>query len=338
MTNNRDLWADNGKALAIWLMVFAHTSLTNEIAFRLICACHMPFFFFLSGYYDKSCSAKSWINVVSHSWKTLIIPYFFFSLFSLSICWISPYLHPELYPGQQSAVSLLKSAIVGMFLMYDNVSYGSFMPYPPLWFLAALFICKVSFSALSCKENLIKSIILKIGAVFLSFLIICFRIKLFSAFTAFICLPIYGLGYLSRRYDLVTKLGKNLSLVLLGCILLAPLYFFFCLLNGEIAYNGGFFGSSVFLFYVNADMGILFLLVFSLISERKGWDFSRVGSSTITILGTHLYLQIFSKVICVYFNINMNMIYSMLVAFLSCYLGCYIHKYILKNCPIVLGR
>ena len=141
--NTRILWADQAKALAIWLMVICHFGLPYPKIVKFICIFHMPLFFFISGYFDKGTSLN--LTYVKKCFKALIVPYFFFSICAFSICWVSPYLHPELYNNDGLPKTFLK-AFVGMFLMEDRVRPYAFMPLGPLWFLVALFEVKILFS------------------------------------------------------------------------------------------------------------------------------------------------------------------------------------------------
>lgn len=102
----------------------------------------MPIFFFASGLFIKQKNLKT--HLVK-DFKALLQPYFICSLLALSICWISPMLHPELYPGINTFFDIFKHAIIGIFIMEDKVTNYSFLPYGPLWFLPSLFIARLFF-------------------------------------------------------------------------------------------------------------------------------------------------------------------------------------------------
>lgn len=159
----------------------------------------MPSFFFLSGYFDK---AKPFsVELLKKNFCQLLVPHFFYSLCAFSICWITPYLHPETY-NTHSLFSAFLHGILGMFLMQDSITSFSYMPYGPLWFLPALFLVRVLFSLL-CRIR--KSSIC--GGVIL-FIIICitafyFDINLFSIKSAILALPLYASGFLFKKCDFV---------------------------------------------------------------------------------------------------------------------------------------
>lgn len=138
----RVIWVDTIKCIAIWLMVLGHANLNNNTCNIVINAFHMPIFFFASGLFIKQNKLK--VHLVK-DFKALLQPYFICSLLALSVCWISPMLHPELYPGINTFLDIFKHAIIGIFIMEDKVTNYSFLPYGPLWFLPSLFIARLFF-------------------------------------------------------------------------------------------------------------------------------------------------------------------------------------------------
>lgn len=82
----REIWADYVKAIAIYLMVLCHFNLNSEIGKQFIWIFHMPVFFLISGYFDKGLPFS--MDILKKDFRTLIIPYFFFSVCNLTICWV----------------------------------------------------------------------------------------------------------------------------------------------------------------------------------------------------------------------------------------------------------
>jgi len=194
-TENRLVWADYMKAIAITLMVLGHANFENDCK-EVIYLFHMPVFFMLSGYFDKG----EIINRGSlvKSFKRLMIPFFFFSIISFSICWISPYLHPEIY-HMDTFTQIFKANILGMIVMDDQVTPWTILPGGPLWFLPALFLTKIFFSSffsLFSKRRyffLIASISLLIAL----FIFWPFKIHPMSFDSAILALPFYSTGYIT---------------------------------------------------------------------------------------------------------------------------------------------
>ena len=243
---NRENWADYVKALAIWMMVFAHANLSNESISDFIGTFHMPVFFLISGYFDKG-NKDIW-NVVKKNVKTILIPYFFFSICAFSICWISPTVHPELYPGIDSWWDIYKAALIGMFLMDDQVTSYSFMPLGPLWFLAAMFIVRVFWAILLKILSYVRHSNTLLGSlylvlVFLLLSVVCYKhVPVFSLDSAVLAFPFYIGGYLLAKYKVVTYLNDTWTLLPLSLccvsylILVAPF-------NGHVDLDGCLWGN-----------------------------------------------------------------------------------------------
>ena len=73
----RDRSIDIAKGIGIFLMVMGHT-ISNKIALQWIYSFHMPLFFFLSGVFHSQ--GKNYKEFLEKKVKTLLVPYFFFSI------------------------------------------------------------------------------------------------------------------------------------------------------------------------------------------------------------------------------------------------------------------
>lgn len=140
---NRSKFLDEAKAIAIILMVLLHTTPRYENLSNIVGSFHMAVFFLISGVFFST-KGRGFSEILRKSITQLIIPYLCFSLIALSICWISPYLHPEMYPGLNGFPRIFKAAILGILVGQDYYNGHAFMPLGPLWFLLALFWCRLA--------------------------------------------------------------------------------------------------------------------------------------------------------------------------------------------------
>lgn len=76
---NRVEWVDIARGIAIILMVAGHTSIPESLS-KYIWSFHMPLFFVVSGLFYKPDKYSSFKEIFKAKFKTLIIPYCFFSL------------------------------------------------------------------------------------------------------------------------------------------------------------------------------------------------------------------------------------------------------------------
>lgn len=343
---NRENWADYVKAMAIWMMVFAHSNLSNEYISSFIGTFHMPVFFLISGYFDKG--NKDIRKGVIKNVKTILIPYFFFSICALSICWVSPTVHPELYPGIDSWAKIYKAALIGMFLMDDRVTSFSFMPLGPLWFLAAMFFVRIfwiillkllSYSRYSNK--LLGGIYLVLFSLLL--LVVCYKhVPVFSLDSAVMAFPFYIGGYLLAKYKIINYLIDVPSLLILSflcasyLVLLGPF-------NGYCDMDGGLFGKSVLFFYINGFIGSMMCVCIARLGNKKYVSIlSMIGRNTIVILGTHFFFLQMGKYICaslLQMDLrNLPILSSLVLSIIAVFGGIIIAMFINKYCPIVLGQ
>ena len=179
-------------------MVLCHFGLRPFSAVLYINIFHMPLFFLVSGYFDKG-ESITW-SLVKKNVRQLMVPYFFFSICSFSICWISPYLHPEIYHNGSMSQTFLK-AFVGMFLMEDQVRPYAFMPTGALWFLVSMFEIRILFSLICFCWRKFKVGVALIAAT--CYLLVYIHFPFFSFDSAALSLPFYIIGFAMKRYSIL---------------------------------------------------------------------------------------------------------------------------------------
>lgn len=337
MKQNRIIWIDYVKSFGIFLMVLCHAKLNCDMMVTAIYTFHMPLFFFLSGYFDKG-EGITRGNVIK-SLKTLIIPYFFFSICSFTICWISPYLHPEIYQ-RDSWLEIFKSAFLGMLIMEDKVTDYSFMPCGSLWFLCALFLVKIFYQTFFSLYRRIK--VLSVLFVIIICLVYNYHPNCFSVDSAILAMPLYGLGICFSKYRIIDKVSNNNIINI--CI--ATVMFFYIIVlgtkNGKVDMDGSDYGNNLYMFYLNALIGIIMCILFARTLPTNIKFLSKCGQATISILGTHSYFLIPIQILLVLF-LDMPMgvvpvLFSFLMALISCVGGVIIHNLLQKYLPWAIGE
>lgn len=340
----RIIWADYVKAFTIWLMVLGHSSLNNDALMNFITSFHVPVFFLISGYFEKGHN-RTILYRIKKGWQQLVLPFIFFNILGLLSCWISPYLHPELYYNIHG-YKIFTNAILGIFLMDDFVTSYSYLPVGPTWFLISLFICKVLFGIFIqiSKMEKFKKYISYI--LFLLLIIILYQpqIHFASIDSAAMAFPFYVMGFYLKEYKV---LSKKIPLKILVPVFISAVCVLWILsqYNGFVGVDGGNFGNSIILFYCDAIIGSFMIIFFSMILSYKDSNIrilSFIGENTLTILGVHISMLYIVKFFFVrFFKADMNtistagsIVMSLITLFLSLLLVIIFNKW----CPKLIGK
>lgn len=326
LESNRLVWADTIKGIAIWLMVFCHANVSDQFLLTLIYMFHMPVFFIISGYFDRGNMQLG--EGVKHAFRKLIIPYFIYSILGFSICWVSPYLHPELYEGIDGFPAIFKAAFVGMIRMDDSITSYSIMPQGCLWFLVALFVCKLLWLMIRFIWH--KTKLLLVFPLALMIIIGMCHPTWFSLDSAVYAFPFYVVGvYMRRKQHLSLYLKNNMSKVML--LILSITYMLTLgMVNGKVNIDSCEFGDNLMLFYIGGLAGFFSCYCASELMLNKFTILSEIGKVSLTILGTHLFVCIIGKSIAVALfhqdAVDFPLIASFLIACASCSFAVWIKR------------
>lgn len=338
-------YIDLSKAIAIFLMVLLHTTFAYYRLSECVGAFHMAIFFFIAGMFAKGPDVPVKV-ILKKSWMQLMVPYFIFSICAFSSCWISPYLHPEIYVGFHGFADIYKGAFIGMLLMQDRVTLYSFMPCGPLWFLPALFLCRVFFMfwAKASRKPYCRLFIIGVlaGAVY-------YRISIFSLSPAAVSFPFVLLGHYAKGFvfsnDPLCKPRTGIY-VYLATSLLA----FVCvyLLKGHgICFDGASYAGNICIAYLRGAVGLVGLLALGMAVckipfRRLTQHGVAVGKATIAVLGLHGYFIILFKVIYVLSGhavARVTLWYAVPVSLVTVFVCTVIYQKILvKYFPIAVGK
>lgn len=274
--NNRINWIDWAKYIGIYLVVLGHFqpaisgSYTTSIQYEIIYAFHLPLFFFLSGYLQKT--ESNFKELILKNFRTLIIPYIL-----LNIC-----VYILLIPYYLICDTSLTKPIIAFFLGSGNAPAGA------CWFLVCLFFVKILFFIL-IKYRPKVQILITVTAPLICYLLIWifdfnFPLRFMSALMA---IPFFMGGYCLRHHNtLENSINRTLSILLLIC--LTPLLVILGHVNGLADMQSCWFGNNILLFYINAVIGCSIVVIACKLLDNIQHKFIQIISSgTLIIMAFH---------------------------------------------------
>ena len=134
--NERNKQIDYAKAIGILLVILNHCAVPSRSIVYFVAAFHIPLFFFISGRVNQLRGRKesSLKEFALKKFKSLIIPYFFFSLIDFIVFYIC---NPISLSGKGCIWQQLVCFALGMRNLDFYVFTGA------LWFLTSLFSCEI---------------------------------------------------------------------------------------------------------------------------------------------------------------------------------------------------
>lgn len=340
------MWIDWAKSLCMFLVVLGHCHIapSMQMVTQTIYSFHIPQFFFLSG---MLCTrAFSWRGFFRDV-RYMLLPYYVYGLMQVTVhCFLS----------RTFSFNFVLSEVCTL-LWANDASIGA------IWFLPALFICKQLFFLLRWLRTLIRPCSARWTVVVFIFLLslmlphfissLGIGLPLFSD-SALFGLPFFIVG--SRSLVFIecriahpdgqvaspTRL-VYLSLIAAGFLVLTVIQ---SLHNGFVSIAVCSYGSSLFLYYVNALTGMAAVVVTSVLLSRisRGAVQSFVTQTswgTIVTLGFHgtilLILQYYLPVSMGYYSPTADLPVAILYALVT-YIICYaIILWGGRYCPGLLG-
>lgn len=267
----RDDAFDIIKGVCILLMVVGHTCLPL-VPYRIICSFHMPAFLIAAGYFAREQSFK---RIVPVSLRRLVIPYFIV----YAICLISGVL---LYDGIINAHALqsflaVKTPLKSLAMLDDRIL--------PVWFLFALFWCRLVFNLILRIKNDVAKLILCLAIPLLAVNIYAYGKWPFCLLIGLSALGFYSTGFFLKKLNFREnkKIWESLPVLLMAWLV--------CLFSPRPlgvwrnVYNG---------FYVVDCLGALaiFLILYIVVEKGKSnnrmWNFLKwCGVNSLIILCVH---------------------------------------------------
>lgn len=326
-------WIDYGKAIGIFLVVFAHTDLFTPFK-NGIYTFLMPLFFFISGYlfsYERNPVYK---DFAGKRFRQLIIPYIWINIITYliwffigrkvgadaadAIPWYDPLINALLGNGKQ--------------MVHDI----------PIWFLVCLFLVENFYYLIfkKVKRQWIALICLVVFA-FLNYTFSPFHLP-FSANTAIVGIIFYTVGNMLHKtgWELLSRPKWMLTVVSLLVV------GFVTYQNGRIAMYMNYY-NNFFWFLIGGLAGIV--LIINLSNYLTCWFGKRklivyIAKNTIIISGFHLTSFALMKGIMVYvLGLPVSYLYqqtgvNILFALFSVLLCLPVIYVVNKYFPFIVGR
>ena len=283
---NRIVWLDYGKAIAIYLVVLAHTALYKP-AEAFIYTFHMPFFFFMSGYLFSFEKYTSYSQFAKRRFRQLIVPYIIFNIITY-LLWF--FVLRKVGDDANEAVGALSPIISALTVNAKGMVHDI-----PLWFLAALFVVENIYYLIykNKRFNILATSILFLLAVINSTfnpvrLPFCIDISL-------VAILFYRLGSVLREKG--DKIFNPYLFVL--SVIVTVLVF---VLNGKVAMHTDYY-NNIFLFVAGGVAGCYMMsylckMLQSLFGERT--FVQNIARNTLLICALHLIVFAFLKGIMLY--------------------------------------
>lgn len=307
-TVDRDFYVDVAKGIGIFFVVWGHIILHGPV-YNFIYSFHMPLFFLLSGLLFNISKYKTLKEFCVHRCKTLIIPYLVFS-FITYIYWVV--IENPITDNEGILTPFLQ-------IFISQGSAGYMLHNIPMWFVLCLFAIEIIYFLLKRRLNnkslfIVCCVLAIVGcAMTLPNTFFDFTKLFWSINVALVAIPFYMIGNLISEKFGRTKIKQLiLSKKVISVIIMIIAFALLCILsnvNSPISMGTEELGNWL-LFYLNAFIGIVMILIISVLMERNKL-FQFLGRNSFFIMAMHFPIRkpitlIISKI----FSVEMADIYN----------------------------
>ncbi len=278
MNSKRLDWLDSYRGILISMVILGHMYPMLpffEIIKEMFLSMRMPAFFYISGYlFSKKYTDFTYF--FKRRFRSIVIPYFIF-LFLTFLFWDTIFFifNKDI---------MISNQILAMFY---GISSGDMLTASSLWFVLALFITEIYFFFIkNYTNNDIVVLMILILLVFIGYAVntnLDFRIP-WGADVALFAVGFYGLGYLTKKYDLINKilradiLSGIPKIIIIILLVVCSIYF---------SFSKAIFENYLYM-YLGAFSGIIALIFISEINMiKKNNILQYLGKNTYIILAFH---------------------------------------------------
>lgn len=249
MSKERIAWIDMSKGIGIILVMIGHME-TTEALRTYIFSFHMPLFFFISGYVFSV--KDSFIEFVWKKFKSLILPYLYFSVIDMLILMIC----------KEKSFTLLNG------IEKTLLGYGIDAA---LWFLVCAFFTEVGFYVLTkvLKDNILKLMLFALVCSVIGYFLSIYRVELFWKINAVMfSVLFFSFGQFIKKYDIINRIMRTNKVIQIEVFSAsAVVSIVFCFANYMVFFKhvdmkNNFVGNYLF-FYLSAIGGIISIVLFA---------------------------------------------------------------------------
>ena len=320
-------WIDVSKGILAICVIVGHSKYVPSKIIDFIFSFHIPSFFILSGFLSVYSEEKNIYNFFLKKVKRILVPYLFFFLIGYfywltscqfeskkAICQDKEWWHP----------------FKGFLLGYGPDLYVS----PGLWFLPCLFITEIIYHTVKkkCKLNTDTTLL-----VFFILIVIFYNYLSMTMPFSFHAIPFSLFFYtFGRKIHLIKLQLLPITKRIYYCLLIAPLWIYSILLNGKVDLNNAKYGTTLYLFLLNAIVG--FFVIFLLSKRLKCLYLETIGKTMLCILGLNFEVLSIASYIVNKLNLNYNLMINSAITIITILISCIFRKKMLKYKPRLIGE
>jgi fucose 4-O-acetylase-like acetyltransferase len=317
---SRIVWIDYARFIGIWLVVYAHSGVTDDL-WRFFSVVVLQILIFLSGYLEKN--NKTVLQSITGGCKSILLPYVL--LYAVAyVYWfvIDFILHIDMYTFQPResgpVVFTLLKPVIGMLLGQGTYeSTYSMMLVFPMWFMPALFFVRIYHSIIiAFAKDSIGRYCLGLAVLLLVILGLnifetrFFRIP-FGVDCGLLLFPFFAFGNVVRRMNFISKMKPPVGLpgIVLHLLVAAVGFAFIWVAipyNGTADVNVFYFGENLILYVLLGYAGIISVLAIALLFNKPDPICSRISTGTLLIMAFHGILIPYINRLALIFNMEFN--------------------------------
>lgn len=327
---NRIVGIDYLKVLGLFLMVLGHSPFLPDCIEKFVYSFHMPMFFILSGILFKD---ASWSKVINGGISSLLIPYLGINVICLGLWCVTEYANGTLLYDN----FLIRVGAVCLGLGYER--YGLVPVCSPLWFLLALFWCRLATCFyVKCLHNKVVRCLFILIIIIAVSLLNRLEIQIpFACSSALLALPFMIVAYEIKRFFLIKRSMKIQALIVFISILIVLPSYSINYVDSRCDIDAVWFGKSLLLFYLDAFATCILLFVIFFNITKPSRIITNITTGAIAIVGFHLTIAYYvCRISCLY---SINTIVASILESLFVLLLCYPIILICKRYfPFLIGN